>query len=191
MLCLFPPLLWGMLKHLVEHHEVMGLSTSHLAWPSRNTLTSISHSVSQTNKPSLSACPLAVRDLSLLLQYFSVSNLWYLKKKREHYSTWNWWHGQSGMTTLSPGQAQGWATHEAQLQTISTNDNSKYALLFSPGKSQQLTNLLYHVLRVNNHFCLAIKINLLQLKNTHISNILPKACIFLGLHHVLTSLPHF
>ena len=45
-------------------------------------------------------------------------------------------------------------------------------------------NLLYRVLGVNNHFCLAIKINLLQLKNTQISDILSEAYIFLGLPHM-------
>ena len=97
-----------------------GLSASHLACLSWNSSTSISHSVSWTDKPSLSAHTLGARDLSLLLPYLSVSNLWYLKKIREHYSTWNWQHGQNKMTTWSPGQAHGWATIEAQLQTIST-----------------------------------------------------------------------
>ena len=44
---------------------------------------SINHPVSQTNSPSLDACPLAVLNLSLLLPYFHVSNLWYLKKTKE------------------------------------------------------------------------------------------------------------
>ena len=70
-----------MLKHLMQHHKAMGLSAFHLACPSRNSLTSISHSVSQTDRLSLSSCPLAVRDLSLLLPYFSISNLWYLKNE--------------------------------------------------------------------------------------------------------------
>ena len=52
--------------------------------------------------------------------------------------------------------------------------------LFSPGESWLLINLLYHVLGANNHFHLSIKINLLQQKNTHISDILCFACAFLG-----------
>ena len=67
----------------------------------------------------------------------------------------------------------------------------KITSLSTPGKSLSLANLLYHILGVDNHFCLAIKINLLQLKNTHISNIVSKACIFLGLPHALMSHPHF
>ena len=44
--------------------------------------------------------------------------------------------------------------------------------LFSPGKSWLLINLLYHVLGTNNHFPLSIKFDLLQLRNTHISDML-------------------
>ena len=52
--------------------------------------------------------------------------------------------------------------------------------LFSQDGSWQLTNLLYHVSKVNCDFHLAITINLLQLKNTHISDILVLTCTFLG-----------
>ena len=58
--------------------------------------------------------------------------------------------------------------------------NAQKCITISQDRSWQLTNLFYHVLRVNYHFHLAIKINLLQLKNTHISDILVLACIFLG-----------
>ena len=63
-----------------------GLSASHLASPSRNSSTSIRHSASHTDRPSLAACPLAARDLSLLLPYLNVNSLWYLKKMRKHSS---------------------------------------------------------------------------------------------------------
>ena len=56
----------------------------------------------------------------------------------------------------------------------------KNTSLLSLGKSWLLTNLVYHVLEVNNRFHSTIKINSLQLKNTHISDILSKVCIFLG-----------
>ena len=52
--------------------------------------------------------------------------------------------------------------------------------LFSQDGSWQLTNLLYHVLRDSSYFHLIIKINLLQLKNTPISDILALTCAFLG-----------
>ena len=52
-----------------------GLSASHLVCPSRNSSISITLSVSQTDKPSLAACPLAARALSLLLPYFCTNNL--------------------------------------------------------------------------------------------------------------------
>ena len=54
------------------------------------------------------------------------------------------------------------------------------ALLFSQDGSWHLTNLLYHVFRVNSHFHLDIKIKLLQLKNTHISDILVAMHAFPG-----------
>ena len=66
----------------------------------------------------------------------------------------------------------------------------KNMLLFSPGKSRLLTNLLYHILGVNNHFYLSIKFYLLQLRNTS-----PTFCSLYAfsekLPHVLTSQPHF
>ena len=70
-----------------------------------------------------------------------------------------------------------WGTtlHNFYFTTIHRN-----ASLFSWDGSWQLINLLYHVSRVNYHLHLAIKINSLQLKNAHISNILVLACIFLG-----------
>ena len=77
---------------------------------------------------------------------------------------------------------QGTTSNNFHFGTIEKN-----TLLFSPDKSWQLANLLYHVLRLNKHFHLAIKINLLQLRNTHIFDILSKACIFMGLPHMLTS----
>ena len=52
-----------------------GLSASHLFCPSRNSSMSITLSVSQTDKPSLAACPLAARALSLLLPYFCINDL--------------------------------------------------------------------------------------------------------------------
>ena len=60
------------------------------------------------------------------------------------------------------------------------HNNSQKCITFSQDGSWLLTNLLYHVLRVNSHYCLAIKINLLQLKITHISDILVLMCTFLG-----------
>ena len=70
-----------------------------------------------------------------------------------------------------------WGTtlHNFHSTTIHRN-----ASLFSQDGSWQLINLLCHVLRVNSHFHLAIKINLLQLKNTHISDILVLMHAFLG-----------
>ena len=92
------------------------------------------------------------------------------------------------MKTSISGQVQGWATLKEELYTISTLQLShKNASLFHLDESWQLTNLLYHVSRVDYHFHLAIKIDWLQLKNTHIYNILFLACIFLGLPHMLTS----
>ena len=79
---------------------------------------------------------------------------------------------QSCLTMSYP---QGTTLHNFHFITIHRN-----ASLFSQDGSWQLTNLLYHVLRVNYHFHLAIKIDLLQLKNTHISNILVLVHIFLG-----------
>ena len=52
-----------------------GLSAFHLVCPSRNSLISITLSASQTDKPSLAACPLAARALSLLLPYFCINNV--------------------------------------------------------------------------------------------------------------------
>ena len=66
-----------------------GLFPSLLACPSRNSSTSIWHSITCTDRPSLAACSLAARDLSLLVLYLNVNSLWYLKKMRKHYSTWN------------------------------------------------------------------------------------------------------
>ena len=66
-----------------------GLSTSHPPCPSRNISTSMWCSTSLTDKPSVFAHSLAVRDLLCLSQYVSFSSLWYLKKTRKHYSTWN------------------------------------------------------------------------------------------------------
>ena len=55
-------------------------------------------------------------------------------------------------------------------------------------ESWPLNNLLYHNLGVNNSFNLAIKINLLQLKYSHISDILSFYVHFSeGLPHMLTS----
>ena len=54
------------------------------------------------------------------------------------------------------------------------------ASLFSQDRSWQLTNLLYHVLRVNYHFCLATKIFLLQLKILTFQTSLSPMCTFLG-----------
>ena len=56
----------------------------------------------------------------------------------------------------------------------------KNALPFSQDGSQQLANLLYHVSRVDCHLYLAIKINLLQLKDTRISNIFSLSACFSG-----------
>ena len=57
----------------------------------------------------------------------------------------------------------------------------KNTLLFSLDKSLSLTNLLYHVLGVNNHFCLAIKINLLQLKKySHLWQLRSLCALFWG-----------
>ena len=70
---------------------------------------------------------------------------------------------------------QGTTLDNFHLTTIHKNMS-----LSSLDESWLLTNLLYHVLEVNNHFHSTIKINLLQLKNTHISDILSKARIFLG-----------
>ena len=52
-----------------------GLSASHLVCPSRNRSTSITLSVSWTDKPSLAAHPLAARALSLLLPHICTNNL--------------------------------------------------------------------------------------------------------------------
>ena len=70
-----------------------------------------------------------------------------------------------------------WGTnlHNFHFTTIHRNVS-----LFSQDGSWQLTNLLYHVSRVNSQFHVAIKINLLQLKYTHMSDILVLVCIFLG-----------
>ena len=76
---------------------------------------------------------------------------------------------------LTMSYLQGMTLHNFHITTIHIN-----ASLFSWDESWQLTNLLYHVLRVNYHLHLAIKINLLQLKNTHISDILVLVCILLG-----------
>ena len=70
-----------------------------------------------------------------------------------------------------------WGTTLHNFHSITIHKNTS---LFSQNRSWQLTNLLYHVLRVNSHFPLAIKIKLLQLKNTHISDILAVMCAFLG-----------
>ena len=72
--------------------------------------------------------------------------------------------------------------------TTSHKDTS----LFSPGGSWLLTNLLYHILGVNNHSYISIKFNLLQLRNTHISDILLLCiCFSEKLPHALTSQLHF
>ena len=47
---------------------------------------SITLSASHTDKPSLAACPLVARALSLLLPYFCIINLWYLQKIKKYYS---------------------------------------------------------------------------------------------------------
>ena len=70
---------------------------------------------------------------------------------------------------------QGNTSHNFHLTTIHKNTS-----LSSLGESRLLTYLLYHVLEVNNHFHSTIKINLLQLKNTYISDILWLMNTFLG-----------
>ena len=89
MLYLFMPWLWGMLKHLVEHHEVMGAICLPPSLPLKEQF-NIHQSFCFSDWQTLPSClPLVARALSLLLLYFHVSNLWYLKKMKEHYSTWN------------------------------------------------------------------------------------------------------
>ena len=77
--------------------------------------------------PSLSACPLVAMDLSFLLPYFSISNLWYLKKMREHYSTLKLTTQPKQDDNINP-----WlSTRLGHPQGITYNN----ALLFSPDKS--------------------------------------------------------
>ena len=60
-------------------------------------------------------------------------------------------------------------------------NNSQKHITFSLDESLSLTNLLYHVLGVNNHFCLAIKINLLQLKKySHLWHLGSLCALFWG-----------
>ena len=63
------------------------------------------------------------------------------------------------------GHPQGTTLHIFHFITIHRN-----ASLFSQDRSWQLTSLLYHVLRVDYHFHLPIKFNLLQLKYSHLQH---------------------
>ena len=76
---------------------------------------------------------------------------------------------------MRPGPLWGTTLHNFHFITIHRNVS-----LFSQDGSWQHTNLLHHASGANHHFCLAIKINLLQLNNTHISDILVLVHTFLG-----------
>ena len=70
---------------------------------------------------------------------------------------------QSDNTTFD--HTQNWVTHEVQLYTLCTSQQSmKIHHFLGQGWSWHLANLLYNILRATYYFCLAKNIILFQLK---------------------------
>ena len=123
---LFLPLLhaacWNILWRMMGQ---WGLPTSHPAYPSKNISTSMWHSISLTDRPSVLTHSLVARDLLCLSPCHNSSNLWCLKKTRKHYSTWNYiiQPKQHNNTKLRPSMRLG-HLQEVQLYTFSTSQQS-------------------------------------------------------------------
>ena len=89
---------------------------------------------------------------------------------------------------LCPRLSNPWGT---TLHTLYFTPTFNHAPIVGQDRSWDLTHLLYSTLRVSCHFCLTIKIILLQLKIPTSLTFCCVCALFSGLPHVLPLQPHF